>query len=93
MQAKPYPSYRASGVEWLGDVPEHWAVKRLRFEAGIQTGNTPSKSDDDNYSDEGLMWVKPDDLSAFEAITKTKEYLSHTGDKLCRPIPAFSPLV
>jgi type I restriction enzyme S subunit len=25
-----YPRYKASGVEWLGDVPEHWAVKRLR---------------------------------------------------------------
>jgi len=37
--------------------------------------------------------VKPDDLSAFEAIANTKEYLSETGLKLCRPIPACSPLV
>ena len=21
-----YPKYKPSGVEWLGDVPEHWAV-------------------------------------------------------------------
>ena len=27
---KPYPAYKPSGVEWLGDVPEHWAVRRLR---------------------------------------------------------------
>ena len=26
---KPYPAYRPSGVEWLGDVPAHWEVKRL----------------------------------------------------------------
>ena len=25
----PYPAYRPSGVEWLGDVPEHWEVKPL----------------------------------------------------------------
>lgn len=25
---KPYPKYKSSGVEWLGDVPEHWEVKR-----------------------------------------------------------------
>ena len=25
----PYPTYRPSGVEWLGDVPEHWDVQRL----------------------------------------------------------------
>jgi type I restriction enzyme S subunit len=27
----PYPKYKSSGVEWLGDVPEHWEVKRLKF--------------------------------------------------------------
>lgn len=25
---KPYPSYKDSGVEWLGDVPEHWELVR-----------------------------------------------------------------
>ncbi|KKW25292.1 MAG: HsdS protein [candidate division Kazan bacterium GW2011_GWC1_52_13] len=28
---KPYPKYKHSGAEWLGDVPEHWEEKRLRF--------------------------------------------------------------
>jgi len=28
---KPYPAYKDSGVEWLGEIPEHWEVKRLRF--------------------------------------------------------------
>lgn len=36
-----YPEYKASGVEWLGDVPEHWEVKRLRFVAELN----PSKSE------------------------------------------------
>ena len=28
---KPYPSYKPSGVEWLGDVPAHWEVRRLKY--------------------------------------------------------------
>ena len=28
---QPYPSYRDSGVEWLGEIPEHWDVVRLKF--------------------------------------------------------------
>ena len=28
---KPYPRYKPSGVEWLGDVPAHWEVRRLKF--------------------------------------------------------------
>ena len=31
MKLPPYPSYEPNGVAWLGDVPEHWDVKRGRF--------------------------------------------------------------
>lgn len=40
MNAKPYPKYKPSGVEWLGDVPEHWEVKRGRFSVRV---NPPSE--------------------------------------------------
>ena len=26
-----YPAYKDSGVEWLGQIPEHWGVKRFKF--------------------------------------------------------------
>ena len=26
-----YPKYKDSGVEWLGEVPEHWDVKRIGY--------------------------------------------------------------
>jgi len=28
---KRYPAYKDSGVEWLGEIPAHWDVKRLKF--------------------------------------------------------------
>ncbi|MBX0326617.1 cupin domain-containing protein [Oscillochloris sp. ZM17-4] len=39
---RSYPAYRDSGVEWLGEVPAHWAVKRLRFVLGRKP--TPSEA-------------------------------------------------
>lgn len=30
-----YPEYKDSGVEWLGQVPAHWGVPRLRFTAQL----------------------------------------------------------
>ena len=27
---RSYPAYKDSGVEWLGEIPEHWEIKRLR---------------------------------------------------------------
>lgn len=34
-----YPEYKDSGVEWLGEVPAHWRVKRLKNLATIQNGS------------------------------------------------------
>ena len=31
MRLPAYPKYKPSGVEWLGDVPEHWEVDRLKW--------------------------------------------------------------
>ncbi|WP_278399087.1 restriction endonuclease subunit S [Hafnia paralvei] len=35
---KAYPEYKDSGVEWLGDVPKHWAICRLKNLATIKNG-------------------------------------------------------
>lgn len=41
MSLPKYPEYKDSGVEWLGEVPAHWEVKRLRTVAELN----PSKSE------------------------------------------------
>ena len=38
---RPYPEYKDSGVEWLGPIPTHWEVKRLKNVASVN----PSKSE------------------------------------------------
>ena len=35
---QPYPAYRPSGVEWLGEIPAHWDVRRLKTIADIRYG-------------------------------------------------------
>ncbi|MDH6060009.1 restriction endonuclease subunit S [Chrysosporum bergii ANA360D] len=42
---KRYPKYKNSGVQWLGDIPEHWEVKKLAFFGKFLKGSTISKSD------------------------------------------------
>jgi type I restriction enzyme, S subunit len=32
---KPYPAYKDSCVEWLGEIPAHWEVKRLKLAADL----------------------------------------------------------
>ena len=35
MRLPPYSEYKPSGIEWLGEVPEHWDVKRLKMAAHL----------------------------------------------------------
>jgi type I restriction enzyme S subunit len=35
---KSYPTYKDSGIEWLGKIPAHWEVKRLKRLAGLRAG-------------------------------------------------------
>lgn len=40
MTLRPYPRVRQSGIEWLGDVPEHWLTTRLRFVMRLNPSKT-----------------------------------------------------
>lgn len=35
-----YPKYKPSGIAWLGDIPVGWEVKRFRFIARLQYGDS-----------------------------------------------------
>ena len=62
---RPYPAYKDSGVEWLGEVPEHWEVIRLKSLLEINRVVLPEDTDPDytfDYIDIGS--VATDSLTA-----------------------------
>ena len=57
---EPYPDYKPSGVEWLGDAPAHWEVRRLKSICRFAYGDSlPSESRTDGnvpvYGSNGLV--------------------------------------
>lgn len=46
---KRYDSYKNSGVEWLGQIPSHWEILKLKFVSKIETGNSISDDKKSNY--------------------------------------------
>ena len=41
-----YSSYKNSGVEWLGEIPEHWEVKKLFGLCNFIRGNSSFSKDE-----------------------------------------------
>ena len=85
---RPYPAYKPSGVEWLGEVPHHWNVKRLRQCGTMVGGMTPSMGER-RFWDGEIPWVTPKDMKR-EAIRDsgiqiTKAALRETSIRLIGP--------
>ena len=64
----PNVKLKPSGVEWIGEIPEHWEVKRLKFLATYFKGNAFSSAD---FNSEGIPIVKASNIKkwAIENIT------------------------
>lgn len=65
-----------SGVEWLGDIPEHWeSFKITHIVETIGSGTTPKSSHSNYYADEGTLWVTTSELRE-SVIADTKKKLT-----------------
>ena len=56
---KPYPAYKASGAEWLGEVPSHWEVRQLGRVGRFSKGSGGTKKD---QSEHGIPCIRYGDL-------------------------------
>ncbi len=57
MKLPAYPRYKPSGVEWLGEVPEHWEVKRLDFLATVKARLGWKGLTADEYVPDGFIFL------------------------------------
>jgi len=51
----PNVKLKESGVEWIGEIPDHWEVKRLKHLVNIQGGFA---FDSSHFQDEGIQIIK-----------------------------------
>jgi type I restriction enzyme S subunit len=71
-----------SGVEWLGEVPAHWGVARVKFVAKLESGHTPSKQVEEYWVDCDIPWVSLNDsrqLAQVDYISDTAYKVNHKG--------------
>jgi len=53
----PDAPMKPSGVEWLGDVPAHWRVTKVKYVATVQNGSTPSRERFDYWVGGTTPWL------------------------------------
>lgn len=83
----PNIKMKNSGVDWIGEIPEHWNVIKTSYVfTRIGSGTTPKSGQEDYYSEEGTYFLQTGDLNDgyIENTTKriTSKALKDTNLKL-----------
>lgn len=77
-----YPNYRDSGVEWLGQIPSHWYLKRLKHTvARFESGGTPESDNPSYWTEEehGTPWVAISDMTRAFHVRETARRVTEEG--------------
>jgi type I restriction enzyme, S subunit len=83
----PSASMKDSGVDWLGMIPEHWEVERIKWVARMESGHTPDKKVDSYWQDGNIPWVsladteqlRDVDYIAATAVMTTSDGIAHSS--------------
>lgn len=76
----PSVSMKDSGVEWLGEVPEHWDVVQLRHKAKLESGHTPSRSHPEYWIDCDTPWFTLADV--WQVRSGESKFVYDTSEKV-----------
>lgn len=76
----PAAPMKNSGVEWLGDVPEHWETWKITHAIDLIGSGTTPKSDNAEYYDGDILWVTTSELRE-NFISDTKQKVSDSAIK------------
>lgn len=83
-----------SGIEWIGDIPAEWEIKRIKNICSLKTGSTPSTGNAEWFNGD-LLWFTPGDFNEKFVLLSSNRTLSRTAGKdgVATMIPANSVLV
>ena len=76
----PDAPMKPTGIDWLGDIPEHWETGNIRRFAQMRTGHTPSRTNHEYWDNCTIPWFTLADV--WQLRDGTKWYLNETAEKI-----------
>jgi type I restriction enzyme S subunit len=79
LRFKPYPAYKDSGVEWLGEVPVDWEVRRLKTLISEPITDGPHETPE--FLLEGIPFLSVDGIQEGELVFDGCRYIAEAAHK------------
>lgn len=77
----PQVNMKASGIFWIGQTPQHWEVKRVKFTGEARNGLTYSPNDVCSEED-GMLVLRSSNIQEGELSFEDNVYVSKIDDRL-----------
>ena len=85
----PDAPMKDSGVDWIGEIPEHWEFVRLKRYCKVRTGKTPSTTKEYYFENGDIKWFTPGDLNKFELVDSERKVTYRAQlEQACNMFPA-----
>ncbi len=78
---EPYVTMKDSGIEWIGEIPEHWKIGEIKRFASTCSGGTPNSSDSSFY-DGDINWICSYDLKENEIFESLRKITQKGADSI-----------
>ena len=79
---KPKAKLKPSGIEWIGDIPVGWSVKRLGHVGRVGNGSTPARSNQGYWNQPDFPWLNSASVNQ-DFVTKTDQFVSSLALREC----------
>ncbi len=76
----PTAPTKASGIDWLGDIPAHWEAMRTKFVARLESGHTPSRQHPEYWVECRIPWFGLADV--WQIRDGRREYVLETAENV-----------
>lgn len=81
-----YDSYKDSGVEWIGEIPESWSIHRIKNHFTVISGATPKGANDEIWHG-SIPWITPSDYTCVDHyISEGSRRITKIGYESCGTI-------
>lgn len=78
----PKMKMKDSGVAWIGEVPEHWALSRLGHFACVENGTTPSRTTEAYWVGGNVAWLGSGEVNQV-VVTQATGYITEIALREC----------
>lgn len=71
----PHAKMKDIGIEWLGEIPEHWTISRIKYLSSVISKGTTPSTEGKGLVDQGIRYIKAENIKDSDVSPEPEFYI------------------